>query len=237
MGESFHGIDHRGGIAVEAFDIDEGFVFEEDGVTVEPFRVNHYSVFSDEPSFGYRVRYDGRSIVLSGDTRFCENLIKYSSEVDLLIHEVAAAPLGSDHPNNIRYFLSLHTQPEECGRLFSRVNPRLAVYTHVIQYLGVSLEARARVVLVDLALLQSVSYIAGALGVCVAAAYYVYNMRTNQKTMKTTLETRQAQLLMQIYDRVNNRNFTSSRELSSSASWNISPLLAPRARAPIANNA
>jgi hypothetical protein len=62
--------------------------------------------------------------------------------------------------------------------------------------------------MVDLSLLQSVSYIAGALGVCVAAAYYVYNMRTNQKTMKTTLETRQAQLLMQIYDRVNNKDFT-----------------------------
>ena len=30
---------------------------------------------------------------------------------------------------------------------------------------------------VDLALLQSVSYIAGALGVCVAATYYVMNMR------------------------------------------------------------
>jgi len=41
--------------------------------------------------------------------------------------------------------------------------------------------------MVDLALLQSVSYIAGALGVCVAAVYYVVNM-------KATLETRQAHL-------------------------------------------
>ena len=49
--------------------------------------------------------------------------------------------------------------------------------------------------MVDLALLQSISYIAGALGVCVAAAYYVINMRT-------TLQTRQAQLFMQIYDRM-----------------------------------
>jgi hypothetical protein len=31
--------------------------------------------------------------------------------------------------------------------------------------------------MVDLALLQSVSYIAGALGVCVAASYYVFNLR------------------------------------------------------------
>jgi ribonuclease Z len=86
------------------------------------------------------VKYGGRSVVLSGDTRFCENLIRYSSDVDLLIHEVAAAPLGADLSNNTRYILSLHTQPEECGRLFSRANPRLTVYYHVIQCLGVSLE-------------------------------------------------------------------------------------------------
>jgi hypothetical protein len=35
--------------------------------------------------------------------------------------------------------------------------------------------------MVDLALLQSVSYIAGALGVCVAAIYYIINMRFNMK--------------------------------------------------------
>ena len=43
--------------------------------------------------------------------------------------------------------------------------------------------------LVDLALRQSVSYIAGALGVCVAAIYYILNMRA-------TLQTRHAQLYM-----------------------------------------
>ena len=34
--------------------------------------------------------------------------------------------------------------------------------------------------MVDLALLQSVSYIAGALGVCVAASYYVMNLRSTR---------------------------------------------------------
>ena len=37
--------------------------------------------------------------------------------------------------------------------------------------------------MVDLELLQSVSYIAGALGVCVAAIYYVMNLRMVQKKM------------------------------------------------------
>jgi ribonuclease Z len=128
------------GIEIEAADVDEGFVYEEDGVSVEPFRVNHYDYSSDEPSLGYRVKYEDRSVVLSGDTCFCENLIRYSSGVDLLIHEVAAAPLGAELSNDVRYILSLHTLPEECGEIFSKVNPRLTVYYHVIQCLGVSLE-------------------------------------------------------------------------------------------------
>ena len=139
-GEQRYGLNHQKGIGIESTDIDEGFVYEEDGLSVEPFRVNHFDHFSDESSLGYRVRYAGRSVVLSGDTRICENLIKYSRGVDLLIHEVAAAPLGADLSSNIRYILSLHTQPEECGRIFSRANPRLAVYYHVIQCLEVSLE-------------------------------------------------------------------------------------------------
>ena len=59
--------------------------------------------------------------------------------------------------------------------------------------------------MVDLALLQSVSYIAGALGVCVAAIYYAMNLRISQrnqelvlKTQHQTLETRKAQFYMQI---------------------------------------
>ena len=60
--------------------------------------------------------------------------------------------------------------------------------------------------MVDLALLQSVSYIAGALGVCIAAIFYVLNLRISQrnqeltlKAQQQTLETRQAQLFMPIY--------------------------------------
>jgi hypothetical protein len=60
--------------------------------------------------------------------------------------------------------------------------------------------------MVDLTLLQSVSYMAGALGVCVAAIFYVLNLRISQrnqeltlKAQQQTLETRQAQLFMPIY--------------------------------------
>jgi hypothetical protein len=41
--------------------------------------------------------------------------------------------------------------------------------------------------MVDLALLQSVSYIAGALGVCVAALSFVFNMRSTTKSRRASL--------------------------------------------------
>jgi hypothetical protein len=78
--------------------------------------------------------------------------------------------------------------------------------------------------MVDLSLLQSVSYIAGALGVCVAASYYVMTLRITQKNQELTLraleqsakaqhqtlETRQAQLFMNVYDKASNKEFGTS---------------------------
>jgi hypothetical protein len=56
--------------------------------------------------------------------------------------------------------------------------------------------------MVDLALLQSVSYIAGALGVCIAAIFYVLNLRISQRNQRLTLETRKAQFYTQIYQQL-----------------------------------
>jgi len=58
--------------------------------------------------------------------------------------------------------------------------------------------------MVELATLQAVSYIMGSLGVFVAAVYYVSTLRNNQRTQQLQLETRQAQLFMQIYNQSHN---------------------------------
>ncbi len=73
--------------------------------------------------------------------------------------------------------------------------------------------------MVDLALLQSVSYIAGALGVCVAAFYYIMNLRFEQNNMKTTLETRQAQLFMGVYQTYVNKELHRDIEIVLSAQF------------------
>jgi hypothetical protein len=52
---------------------------------------------------------------------------------------------------------------------------------------------------VDLAEIQAAYYMVAATGVLVAAIYYLMNIRATQRNSKTALETRQAQLFMEIY--------------------------------------
>ena len=86
------------------------------------------------PAFGYRIDYRGRAVVLSGDTRVSENLIRFAEDVDVLVHEVLdAGTVEQSFPNNrkmVEAILAKHTTPEQAGRVFSRVKPHLAVYSH-----------------------------------------------------------------------------------------------------------
>ena len=61
--------------------------------------------------------------------------------------------------------------------------------------------------MVDLAEIQAAYYMVAATGVLVAAAYYVLNIRTTQRNMKANLDTRQAQLFMQLYSQYYNKDW------------------------------
>ena len=118
------------GISVLSHDIDEGVVLDEDGVKVTAFLVDHGPV---APAFGYRVDYRGRSVALSGDTRVSENLVKFASGVDVLIHEAvdaAALRAASANPALTERIIAHHTPGEQAGQVFARVKPHLAVYSH-----------------------------------------------------------------------------------------------------------
>ena len=77
------------GALVIAKDIREGVIWENKEIKITPFTVRH-SDFIDS-ALGYKIEYAGRTLVLSGDTRYSENLIRYSKGADVIIHEVAAA--------------------------------------------------------------------------------------------------------------------------------------------------
>jgi ribonuclease Z len=119
------------GIAVKADEFDkEGVVYEKGGVRVTAFEVNHGDAI--KPAVGYRIDYRGHSAVISGDTRYNENVIKYGSGADLLIHEVAmAAPALMQIPAMQR-IIAHHTTPKEAGMVFAKTKPKLAVYTHLV---------------------------------------------------------------------------------------------------------
>src|SRR5258708_12901825 len=84
-----------------------------------------------EPRDGCGVDYRGRSVVLSGDTRFSENVIKLATAADLLIHEVAMAKPEVAQAEAAKRILAHHTSPQEAARVFSTAKPRLAVYSHI----------------------------------------------------------------------------------------------------------
>jgi len=127
------------GIALDVTDIAEGPVWERDGVAVEAIRVEHWPGPDAPASFGYRISHAGRSVVFSGDTRKSEHLAEAARGADLFVHEVAItppdAPTGDAGPQGAR-ILGHHTSPQQAGEVFSIAQPRLAVYSHIIQWRG-----------------------------------------------------------------------------------------------------
>ncbi len=115
-------------VAVVVTEIEEGIVYDHDGVKVTAFEVNHGDLV--KPAFGFRIDYGGRSAVISGDTRFNENLIKHATGTDLLIHQVAAVRPELLASPVFQVILAHHTKPEEAGIVFSRTKPKLAVFYH-----------------------------------------------------------------------------------------------------------
>jgi ribonuclease Z len=96
-----------------------------------PSTLDHAPV---KPALGYRIDYAGRSVVLSGDTRVSENLVRYAQGVDVLVHEVfvpATLQRAGVPPDRAKRIVDYHTTPEQAGQVFTRVKPRLAVYSHI----------------------------------------------------------------------------------------------------------
>jgi ribonuclease Z len=124
-----------------AHDIGEQVIFDRGGVKVTAFLVDHGLV---RPALGYRVDAGGHSVVLSGDTRYSPNLISHAKGADLLIHEVGAASAEELRSNqHTRTIIAHHTTPERAAEVFNEVQPKLAVFSHLVLR-GVSAEDAMR---------------------------------------------------------------------------------------------
>ncbi|MGE5596171.1 MAG: MBL fold metallo-hydrolase [Hyphomicrobiales bacterium] len=61
-----------------------------EGLRFESFEVDHFPVV---PAFGYRATFDDRRVVLSGDTSFCDGLLRASEGADMLVCEALNVPM------------------------------------------------------------------------------------------------------------------------------------------------
>lgn len=131
------------GSALEAHEIRPGVVFNEGGVRVTAFPVAHMPIDPatgragalDGATYGFRVDYAGRSVAFSGDLRVGpgSELVTQGRGADVVVMEVQVpSPGNSAEAQRANVSLSVHTSPEEAGRAFAAMRPRLAVYSHII---------------------------------------------------------------------------------------------------------
>jgi ribonuclease Z len=81
-------------MTAETFSFAEGedapLVFDEDGLKITAFAVDHTPV---QPAVGYRFEYRGRSAVISGDTVYAPALVRVAQGADLLVHDALSPQL------------------------------------------------------------------------------------------------------------------------------------------------
>jgi ribonuclease Z len=135
---------HPDGIKVEVEEItateSPGEVLPVGSLLLEAFLVDHYPVV---PAFGYRARYEGRTVVFSGDTSKCDSLLQASKGADMLICEALNAAildrtittLKPNQPTqaaNLEDVPSYHITTMEVAELAQAAGVREVVLTHLI---------------------------------------------------------------------------------------------------------
>jgi ribonuclease Z len=116
-------------ILANEFDCDR-VIHDHDGLRISCFEVDHGDLI--KPAYGYRIDFAGRSVVLSGDTRYNENLIAHAKGADLLVHEVAMVRPELMAEERIRRVIGHHATPADAARVFAQAMPRLAVFNHLV---------------------------------------------------------------------------------------------------------
>ncbi|MGH8130381.1 MAG: MBL fold metallo-hydrolase [Steroidobacteraceae bacterium] len=113
-----------------------GLVMQDDKVKVRSALVDHPLV---APALAYRFDTQDRSIVISGDTRWSDNLIALARDADVLVHEALFLPavdrLVARVPNAStlrKHLLASHTSTEDCGKVAAAAGVKTLVLSHFV---------------------------------------------------------------------------------------------------------
>ena len=115
-------------------------VLEENGLKVTAFTFDHAPV---APAYGYRFDFKGRSVVISGDTIKCANLVSAAKGADVLIHEAQSANMVkliqdvAERQGNARVarivhdIRRYHTTPVGAATEANEAGVKLLVFSHI----------------------------------------------------------------------------------------------------------
>jgi ribonuclease Z len=128
------------GASAAAKEAEPGVVWEQDGLRVTMFGVDHAPVV---PAVGYKFEYNGKSVVVSGDTRKTASTIEMARGADLLVHEaVDRATIEGVLPmmeqNNprraamTRDMMSHHTTTIELAEIARDAGVKTLAITHLV---------------------------------------------------------------------------------------------------------
>jgi ribonuclease BN (tRNA processing enzyme) len=120
------------GWRVHAHEIHPGEVYRDSLVRVTAFAVLHDGW---RDALGYRFDTADRSVVVSGDTRAGDAVVRACAGCDVLVHEVYSAEGFAHLPAAWqRYHADAHTSGVELGRLAARAHPGLLILTHLLPW-------------------------------------------------------------------------------------------------------
>ena len=131
---------HSVGFESITVDLIEPIIIEKDGLKVTAFEVPHDPV---KPALAYRFDYKGRSIVISGDTIYSDNLIENSKNADVLFHEALSMNIvsamedftknaGNDLLSKILYDVQdYHTDPVDAARAANEAGVNHLIFYHL----------------------------------------------------------------------------------------------------------
>ena len=122
--------------AAPAMEPVEIYPLDDNGVRVTAILVQHAPVF---PAFAYRFDTPSGSVVFSGDTGPCDNVVRLATGADYLVHEVIDVGFIADRvskmPNRdniINHLTESHTSPEDAGRIAARAGVKTLVLSHLV---------------------------------------------------------------------------------------------------------
>jgi ribonuclease BN (tRNA processing enzyme) len=106
------------------------------GVTVSAILVQHAPVF---PAFAFRFDTPHASVVFSGDTGPCDNLVRLARGADILVHEVIEIGLLARRLRRLPNFEAIrshlaasHSTPEQVGEIATRAGVGTLVLSHLV---------------------------------------------------------------------------------------------------------